>query len=131
MIIDEMVLAIDPALHKVEEILLWQNKFKTGAVFTFFHFLFWLFQNFNIRTYCTISCVLLVLHLLDAYRTKKRREILRLQQSSKSKSKFWLFSKMKEKKSFIFQLNPNIILYFCINYSTRWIRFCQINKFEC
>lgn len=86
MIIDEMVLAIDPALHKVEEILLWQNKFKTGAVFTFFHFLFWLFQNFNIRTYCTISCVLLVLHLLDAYRTKKRREILRLQQSSKSKN---------------------------------------------
>jgi hypothetical protein len=86
MVIDEIVLAIDPALRKIEDILLWQNKFKTGAVFTFFHFLFWLFQNFNIRTYCTISCILLMLHLLDAYRTKKRREILRLQKSAESTS---------------------------------------------
>jgi hypothetical protein len=90
--IDEVVLAIDPGLRKVEEILLWQNKFKTAGVFTFFHFLFWLFQSFNIRTYCTISCILLAMHLLDAYRTKKRREILRLQQSSKSQSLYSMIS---------------------------------------
>ena len=37
----EILLAIDPAMKRIEEILLWKNKFKTGAVFTTFHFLFW------------------------------------------------------------------------------------------
>ena len=39
--VNEIVLAIDPALRKIEDILLWKNKFKTAAIFTFFHFLFW------------------------------------------------------------------------------------------
>ncbi len=98
--VKEIVLAIDPALRKIEEILLWKNKLKSCAVFTFCHFLFWylflsysniqkyemkfvrpnrLFQTFNIRTYCTLSCIGLILHLLDAYRIKKKREIMRLQ----------------------------------------------------
>jgi len=82
--VNEIVLAIDPFLCKIEQILLWKNKLKSCAVFTFCHFLFWLFLNYNIRTYCTISCVFLCLHLLDAYRTKKRRELIRLQNSNKN-----------------------------------------------
>lgn len=75
---NEIVLAIDPALRKIEDILLWKKKFKTAAIFTFFHFLFWIFQSFSIRTYCIISCFFLFIHLLDAYRAKKRRELIRL-----------------------------------------------------
>lgn len=78
--VKEIVLAIDPALHKIEEILLWKNKFKTIGVFTLIHFVFWLFMLFNLRTYCLISFVFLFLHLLDGYRTKKRREIIRSKQ---------------------------------------------------
>lgn len=82
--VNEIVLAIDPALRKIEDILLWKNKFKTVAIFTFFHMLFWLFQNYNIRTYCIISCLCLLIHLLDAYRAKKRRELIRLHTSNKN-----------------------------------------------
>jgi hypothetical protein len=39
--VNEIVLAIDPALRKIEDILLWKNKFKTAVIFTLFHFLFW------------------------------------------------------------------------------------------
>jgi hypothetical protein len=39
--VKEVLLAIDPGLRKLEDILLWKNKFKTGAVFTLCHFLFW------------------------------------------------------------------------------------------
>jgi hypothetical protein len=39
--VKEIVLAIDPALHKIEEILLWRNRLKTVAVFTFIHVAFW------------------------------------------------------------------------------------------
>ena len=79
-VVKEIVLAIDPELRKVEDVLLWKNKLKTCGIFTFCHFLFWLFQNFNIRTFCVISCVALFLHLLDAYRTKRRKEIIKIQQ---------------------------------------------------
>lgn len=74
-------MAIDPALRKIEQVLLWKNKLNTCAIFTFCHFLFWIFQNFNIRTYCIISSVCLTLHILDAYRAKKRREIYLLRQA--------------------------------------------------
>lgn len=49
---------------------------------------------FNVRTYCMISCICLFLHLLDAYRTKKRKEILRLKNQAKNnlaESKFYKF----------------------------------------
>jgi len=82
--VEELVLAIDPFLSKVEQVILWENKAKSGAVFTGCHFLFWLFLNYNIRTYCTISGAFLLLHLLDAYRAKKRRELIRLQSANKN-----------------------------------------------
>lgn len=41
MVIDEIVLAIDPALRRIEEILLWKNKLKTVMLFTFLHLVFW------------------------------------------------------------------------------------------
>lgn len=82
--VHEIVLAIDPFLGKIEKILLWKNKLKSCAVFTFCHLLFWMFLNYNIRTYCTISSILLFFHLLDAYRTKKRRQLIRLTSNQKN-----------------------------------------------
>lgn len=82
--VNEIVLAIDPFLCKIEQILLWKHKGKSMAIFTLCHFLFWLFLNYNIRTYCTISVVLLIFHLLDMYRTKKRRDLIKLHQSNKN-----------------------------------------------
>jgi len=32
--VEELVLAIDPFLSKVEQVILWENKAKSGAVFT-------------------------------------------------------------------------------------------------
>lgn len=77
--VQEIVLAIDPALCKIEKILLWKNKLKTCGVFTLSHVIIWLMYTYNIRTYCTLAIICLGFHLLDAYRTKKRREILKLQ----------------------------------------------------
>jgi len=76
--VEEIVLAIDPALRKIEEILLWKNKLKTVLVFSFVHLVFWLFIIYNVRIYCIIASVFLFFHLLDAYRTKKRRELNKL-----------------------------------------------------
>ncbi len=36
-----------------------------------------LFINYNIRTYCIIASVLLILHLLDMYRTKRRPDLIK------------------------------------------------------
>lgn len=83
--VKEVLLAIDPAMRHIEEILLWKNKFKTGAVFTTFHFLFWLLQTFNIRTYCTLAFLCLCLHLLDAYRVKRRRQLIKMHHASPTK----------------------------------------------
>ena len=48
--------------------------------------------TYNIRTYCTIALSCLGFHLLDAYRTKKRREIIRLQSNKNIvDSKFYIF----------------------------------------
>ena len=79
--VNEIVLVVDPALHKIEEILLWKNKFKTITIFSLIHLFFWLFYLSNVHTYCLISCILLILHLLDGYRAKKRREIIRSKQN--------------------------------------------------
>jgi len=84
MIIKEIVLAIEPALRKLEDILYWKDRLKTVGVLVICHFLFWLFQTYNIRTYFTISAICLGFHLLDAYRTKKRREIIRQQHKQAS-----------------------------------------------
>jgi hypothetical protein len=78
--VKEIVLAIDPTLRRVEEILLWRNKVKTGCVFTCCNILFGLFYLFSVRTYCIMSFVGILLHLLDAYRTKKRKRLQRLQE---------------------------------------------------
>lgn len=84
MMIKEIVLAIEPALRKIEDILYWKNRVKTAGVLVICHFLFWLFQTYNIRTYFTISAICLAFHLLDAYRAKKRREIIRQQNKQAS-----------------------------------------------
>ncbi|RMZ96233.1 hypothetical protein BpHYR1_025476 [Brachionus plicatilis] len=84
MIIDEIVLATDPALRKIEAILLWKNKFKTVLLFSLFHFVFWLYFMYNIRTYCMIFMACLIFHLLDAYRDKKRRYIMKIRNQSQN-----------------------------------------------
>ena len=38
---DEMVLAMEPVLWRLEPILFWHNKLKTAIVFTCCHFWFW------------------------------------------------------------------------------------------
>lgn len=81
--VNEIIVAIDPFLAKVEDILLWKHKIKSCAVFVSCHILFWLFLNYNIRTYCTIASVLLIFHLLDMYRTKKRRDLIKMHKSNK------------------------------------------------
>lgn len=82
--VNEIIVAIDPFLAKVEDILLWKHKIKSCAVFIFCHILFWLFLNYNIRTYCTIASVLLTFHLLDMYRTKKRRDLIKLHKKNQN-----------------------------------------------
>ena len=39
--VQEIVLAIDPALCKIENILLWKNKLKTCGIFTLSHLVIW------------------------------------------------------------------------------------------
>lgn len=82
--VNEIIVAIDPFLAKFEDILLWKHKVKSCAVFVICHVLFWLFLNYNIRTYCTIASVLLIFHLLDMYRTKKRRDLIKLHKNNQN-----------------------------------------------
>lgn len=78
--VKEIVLVIDPALHKIEEILLWRTKWKTAVVFSFAHLVFWLYTISNIRTYCILFSALLLLHLIDGYRQKKKRQLVKSRQ---------------------------------------------------
>jgi hypothetical protein len=73
--VHEIILAIDPALKKIEEILLWKNRVLTSVIFTLCNITMWLLYSFNIRTYCTLSSIALLCHFLDAYRNKIKRKV--------------------------------------------------------
>lgn len=129
--VNEIVLAIDPFLVKIEQILLWKNKLKTGAVFTCSHFLFWLFLNYNIRTYFTISSVFLVLHLLDAYRTKKRRELIRLQSINKNINENELTSDRKDPNEQNFYTSLSSLGKFIIYFNNKLgVVYTQLNRLK-
>lgn len=75
----------------------WPNQF------SFYHRLYFMY---NIRTYCMIFMACLIFHLLDAYRDKKRRYIMKIRNQSQNLDESKLFVLNSGSNCFVFSAIP-------------------------
>jgi hypothetical protein len=68
---EDIILSLEPAFHRVERFLLWQNRYASILAFAVGHGIFYAIARTGLRPYCAITIVLLILHLLDCIKKKR------------------------------------------------------------
>jgi hypothetical protein len=68
---EDIILSLEPAFHRVERYLLWQNRYASIIAFALGHGIFYAIARAGLRPFCAITIVLLILHLLDCIKKKR------------------------------------------------------------
>jgi hypothetical protein len=68
---ENIILSLEPAFHRVERYLLWQNRYASILAFTLGHGIFYAIARAGLRPFCAMTIVLFILHLLDCIKKKR------------------------------------------------------------
>lgn len=68
---EDLILALEPAFHRLERFLLWHNRYASILVFAIGHAIFYGIARAGLRPFSAIAIVLFLFHLLDCFRRKR------------------------------------------------------------
>jgi Flp pilus assembly protein TadB len=68
---EDIILSLEPAFHRVERFLLWHNRYASLIAFAIGHGIFYAIARSGLRPFCAITIVLLILHILDCIKKKR------------------------------------------------------------
>ena len=68
---EDLILALEPAFHRLEKFLLWKNRYASILVFAIGHAIFYAIARAGLRPFCAMAIVLFLFHLLDCFRRKR------------------------------------------------------------
>ena len=68
---EDLILALEPAFHRTEKFLLWQNRYASFVIFALGHGIFYGIARASLRPICAMTIVLFLFHLLDCFRRKQ------------------------------------------------------------
>ena len=69
-VMEEIIISLEPVLHRAERFLLWHNRYVSLMAFVLLHGVFYAVACAGLRPFCAIVLVLFAFHLLDFF--KKR-----------------------------------------------------------
>lgn len=68
---EDIILSLEPAFHRVERFVLWHNRYASLLAFVFGHCIFYAIARAGLRPFCAVVLVLLVFHILDCLKQKR------------------------------------------------------------
>lgn len=67
---EDIILSLEPAFHRIERFLLWHNRYASLFVFILGHGIFYAIARTDLRPFSAIAIVLLLFHILDCIKKK-------------------------------------------------------------
>ncbi|CAF1101195.1 unnamed protein product [Adineta ricciae] len=68
---EEIILSLEPAFHRIERFLLWHNRYVSLVAFILIHGIFYAIARAGLRPLCAITIVLMIFHVLDCIKKKR------------------------------------------------------------
>jgi hypothetical protein len=67
---EDIILSLEPAFHRIENVVLWHNRYASLFVFILGHGIFYAIACTGLRPFCAITIVLFLFHILDCIKKK-------------------------------------------------------------
>lgn len=68
---EDIILSLEPAFHRLERFILWHNRYASFAAFLLGNVIFYAVARAGLRPFCAVMLVLLAFHLLDCLKRKR------------------------------------------------------------
>ncbi|CAF1443713.1 unnamed protein product [Adineta steineri] len=68
---EDIIISLEPAFHRVERFILWKNRYASLLAFLIGHCIFYGIARAGLRPFCAITLVILIFHILDSLKQKR------------------------------------------------------------
>ena len=68
---EDIILSLEPAFHRVERYILWQNRYTSFGAFVLGNLIFYAIARAGLRPFCALMLVVLIFHILDCLKQKR------------------------------------------------------------
>ena len=72
---EDIIVSLEPAFHRVERFILWHNRYASLLAFLLGHCIFYAIAWAGLRPFCAVVLVVLVFHILDCLKQKRSHTI--------------------------------------------------------
>ncbi|CAF0781390.1 unnamed protein product [Rotaria sordida] len=68
---EDIIVSLEPAFHRVERFMLWHNRYASLLAFFLGHCIFYAIARAGLRPFCAMTLVVLIFHILDCLKKKR------------------------------------------------------------
>lgn len=72
---EDIIVSLEPAFHRVERFILWKNRYASLLAFFIGHCIFYAIARAGLRPFCAITLVVLLFHILDSLKQKRSHQL--------------------------------------------------------